>query len=145
MHETEIGELKREIGSILVSQKLVEKALLGDLSESERRGLLEEHHEHRRALFGDKKVKNDGGLVGDMGWAKEVLGKISAEHSRRTHIWRAVQTAVIGALVLFAGEMVKTNVRTMHEQAESDRAELRMILLSVKQQHKLDIPIPKEP
>ena len=63
--------VKGQLAALVQSQTLVEHALLGTLSDMERKGLLEEHHEHRVTLFGDKKKKGDGGLVQNVAELRE--------------------------------------------------------------------------
>lgn len=69
----DVEQLKVGQKTMLASQTVIEHVLIGNLSEADRRGLLEEHHEHRKTLFGDKKIAGDHGLVGDMRQVRTTL------------------------------------------------------------------------
>jgi hypothetical protein len=90
--------VKGQLQTMLQSQMLIEHALLGTLTDTERKGLLEEHHEHHKTLFGDKHREGDKGLVGEV---HNLRGLI--EKARWTGAGAAAAFGLVGSAVALIG------------------------------------------
>ena len=100
-HEADFIILKAQVSEIsgrqvamMQSMTVIEHALLGNLTDPEREGLLSQHHEHRTALFGDKKKKGDKGVVGTLDEVKEETAEIKKEISNGKWFARGVTAGI---------------------------------------------------
>ena len=67
--------VKGQMETVLQKLTVMEHALVGDMA-TDRSGLLVEHKEHRKTLFGQG--ERDPGLVGDMRWVKRKMNESQA-------------------------------------------------------------------
>jgi hypothetical protein len=67
--------VKGQMETVLQKLTVMEHALVGDMA-TDKSGLLVEHKEHRKTLFGQG--DRDPGLVGDMRWVKRRLNESKA-------------------------------------------------------------------